>query len=45
MLLTAMVDRLASCTGMAVKVTEGRRACNVPMWLDPPNLPVFGAKQ
>ena len=29
---------LATCTGAAVKVIEGRRACNVPLWLDPPIL-------
>ncbi len=28
---------LATCTGTAVKVIEGRRACNMPVWLDPPN--------
>lgn len=26
---------LAACTGAAVKTIEGRRACNVPLWLDP----------
>ena len=44
MLLTARLDRPASCTGVAVKVIEGWRACNVPLWLDPPNLMVPGAK-
>ncbi len=29
---------LATCTGAAVKAIEGRRACSVPLWLDPPNL-------
>ena len=36
---------LAGCTGLAVKIIEGRRACNVPLWLDPPNLTAPGAKQ
>ncbi len=27
---------LAACTGSAVKVIEERRACSVPLWLDPP---------
>jgi hypothetical protein len=27
---------LAGCAGDAVKVIEGRRACEVPLWLDPP---------
>jgi len=27
---------LANCTGPAVRVLDGRRACNVPLWLDPP---------
>jgi hypothetical protein len=29
---------LAGCTGSALKVMDGRRACNVPLWLDPPSL-------
>ncbi len=29
---------LASCSGSAVKVIDGRRACSVPLWLDPPRL-------
>lgn len=29
---------LAGCTGSALKVMDGRRACNVPLWLDPPTL-------
>lgn len=29
---------LATCTGLAVKTIEGRRACNVPLWLDPPSM-------
>lgn len=29
---------LAGCTGQALKVMDGRRACNVPLWLDPPAL-------
>jgi len=36
---------LASCTGAAVKTVEGRRACNVPLWLDPPNPAAPSAKQ
>jgi len=31
---------LAGCSGSAVKIIDGRRACNVPLWLDPPNLAV-----
>ncbi len=31
---------LATCTGLAVKTLEGRKACNMPVWLDPPNLAV-----
>jgi hypothetical protein len=27
---------LVGCSGGAVKVIEGRRACTVPLWLDPP---------
>ncbi len=27
---------LAACTGLAVKTLEGRKACNMPVWLDPP---------
>jgi len=27
---------LATCTGLAVKTLEGRKACNLPMWLEPP---------
>ncbi len=27
---------LAACTGLAVKTLEGRRACNLPIWLEPP---------
>jgi len=27
---------LAACTGINVRVIEGRRACNLPVWLDPP---------
>ena len=27
---------LAACTGLAVKTIEGRKACNAPIWLDPP---------
>ena len=27
---------LAGCTGAGLKVIDGRRACNVPLWLDPP---------
>ncbi len=27
---------LATCTGLAVKTLEGRKACNAPIWLDPP---------
>ena len=27
---------LAACTGSAVKTIEGRRAFNMPVWLDPP---------
>ena len=26
---------LATCTGLAVKTIEGRKACNMPVWLDP----------
>jgi hypothetical protein len=29
---------LAGCTSASVKVIEGRRACEVPMWLDPPRI-------
>ena len=28
---------LAACTGLAVKTLEGRKACNMPVWLDPPS--------
>jgi hypothetical protein len=28
---------LATCTGLAVKTLEGRKACNMPVWLDPPS--------
>jgi len=28
---------LATCTGLAVRTLEGRKACNMPVWLDPPN--------
>ncbi len=28
---------LAGCSGSAVKIIDGRRACSVPLWLDPPN--------
>jgi len=31
---------LATCTGLAVKTLEGRKACNAPIWLDPPSLAV-----
>ncbi len=31
---------VATCTGLAMKTIEGRRACNMPVWLDPPNLAV-----
>ena len=27
---------VATCTGLAVRTIEGRRACNMPVWLDPP---------
>ncbi len=27
---------LAACVGANIRVIEGRRACNVPIWLDPP---------
>ncbi len=27
---------LGACTGLAVKTLEGRKACNMPVWLDPP---------
>ena len=36
---------LATCTGVAVKVIEGRRACNVPLWLDLPKMLAPGGKQ
>ena len=36
---------LAACSGAAVKVIEGRRACNVPLWLDPPKMLAPGSKQ
>ncbi len=26
---------LAACSGLAVKTLEGRKACNMPVWLDP----------
>lgn len=29
---------LAGCSGNAVKMIEGRRACQVPLWLDPPKV-------
>ncbi len=29
---------LSGCSGSAVKIIDGRRACNVPLWLDPPDL-------
>ena len=28
---------LAACTGLAVRTLEGRKACNMPVWLDPPS--------
>lgn len=31
---------LATCSGLAVKTIEGRKACNMPVWLDPPSLAV-----
>ena len=31
---------LATCTGLAVKTIEGRKACNMPVWLDLPNMTV-----
>ena len=31
---------LATCTRLAVKTIEGRKACNMPVWLDPPNAAV-----
>ncbi len=31
---------LAACTGLVVRTLEGRKACNMPVWLDPPNLVV-----
>ena len=31
---------LATCTGLAVKTIEGRKACNMPVWLDPPSMTV-----
>jgi hypothetical protein len=31
---------LATCTGLAVKTLEGRKACNMPVWLDPPSMAV-----
>jgi hypothetical protein len=30
------VRALAGCAGSDVKVIAGRRACTVPLWLDPP---------
>ena len=36
---------LAGCTGSAVKVIEGRRACEVPMWLDPPRIEAPAIRQ
>ena len=27
---------LAACTGINLKVIEGRRACGLPLWIDPP---------
>jgi len=36
---------LAGCLGSGVKIIDGRRACNVPLWLDPPNLAAPGSKQ
>ena len=27
---------MGTCTGLALKTLEGRRACNMPVWLDPP---------
>ena len=27
---------MGTCTGLAVKTLEGRKACNMPVWLDPP---------
>ncbi len=31
---------LATCTGYALKVVEGRKACFAPLWIEPPNLAV-----
>lgn len=33
---------LALCRGDAVKVIDGRRACSVPLWLEPPPPPRVG---
>jgi len=30
------VEALTACKGINLKVIEGRRACNLPVWLDPP---------
>jgi hypothetical protein len=30
------VQALAGCSGSEIKVISGRRACTVPLWLDPP---------
>ena len=35
---------LAECKGKAGTVIDGRRACSVPMWLDPPRTVVPGAR-
>jgi len=31
---------LAACTGYALKVVEGRKACFAPLWIEPPSLAV-----
>ena len=36
---------LAGCKGSVVKVIEGRRACNIPLWLDPPKMLAPGSRQ
>ena len=36
---------LATCAGGALTVVGGRRACAVPLWLDPPKLSAPGARQ
>jgi hypothetical protein len=32
-----IIDALGQCTGAAVSTQDGRKACNVPLWIEPPH--------